>query len=252
MKRIGIIGCGNIAAVIGAYAIDGNVIAVFDRHRGWADRIAGMLGARAYDDFDAFIDEPFDLVVEIASVEAVRTYAPRILEKRCDLMLLSAGALADPDFRKQLGLQAEKAGRRLLIPSGALFGLDNAKIARLSGTATITMRSTKPPAAFGITASQRRCLFEGAVSECIKQYPRNVNAAVALSLAAEQDIQIELWADPTVTANRHEVRLCGDFGEMTMRVDNKPSPEHPSTSILAAFSVIASLKDSECIVCIGT
>jgi aspartate dehydrogenase len=252
VRRIGIIGCGNIAALISELALDGVVVAVFDRHEDRAGRIAEKLGAKAYTEFSAFLAETYDLVIEIASVEAVQTYAEAVLKLDCDLLVLSAGALADSVLRTRLSALAEAQGRRILVPSGALFGLDNAKIARQDGVETITMRSTKPPASFGMRTQQRQCLFEGSVSECIRHYPKNVNAAVALSLAAQKDVRIELWADPSVTTNTHELHLAGPFGEMTMKIDNKQSPGHPSTSYLAALSVVAMLEDMDSTLHIGT
>jgi aspartate dehydrogenase len=252
VRRIGIIGCGNIAALISESALDGVVVAVFDRHEDRAGRIAETLGAKAYTEFSAFLGETYDLVIEIASVEAVQTYAEAVLKLDCDLLLLSAGALADTVLRTRLSALAEAQGRRILVPSGALFGLDNAKIARQGSVETITMRSTKPPASFGVSTSQRQCLFEGSVSECVQHYPKNVNAAVALSLAAQKGVRIELWADPAVSMITHELRLGGAFGEMTMKIENRPSPGHPATSYLAALSVAAALEDMDRTLQIGT
>jgi len=252
MRRIGIIGCGNIAALISEMEIEGTVVAVFDRHEERAGHIAGKYGAKAYTVFGAFIGETFDLVIEIASVEAVRSYAEAVLAHGCDLLILSAGALADPALKTRLIATAEAGGRRLFIPSGALFGLDNAKIARHGGVETITMRSTKPPASFGLQTQTRQCLFKGGVRGCIERYPRNANAAVALSIAAQREVEIELWADPAVDTNTHELTLRGAFGSMSMRIDNRPSPGHPSTSCLAALSVAATLNDLDATLRVGT
>ena len=252
MRRIGIIGCGNIAALISESDLNGVVVAVFDRHENRAGRVAEKLGAKAYTEFSAFLGETYDLVIEIASVEAVQNYAEAVLKQGCDLLILSAGALADPALRTRLSALAEAQGRRILVPSGALFGLDNAKIARRDGVETITMRSTKPPASFGREDRTRQCLFEGSVTECIRHYPKNVNAAVALSLAARKEVRIELWADPAVSMITHELHLCGAFGEMTMKIENRPSPGHPATSYLAALSVAATLEDMDTTLQIGT
>jgi aspartate dehydrogenase len=116
MKRIGVIGCGNIAELITEFSLGGDIIAVFDRHRNRSDRIAKKSSAKAFTEFDQFIKEPFDLVIEIASIEAVRTYAEAVLQKQCDLMILSAGALADEELEKRLLNIAKGRSRRILIP----------------------------------------------------------------------------------------------------------------------------------------
>ena len=252
MRRIGVIGCGNIAGLITDFSLEGDIIAVYDRHADRSDRIAKKSSAKAYTEFDQFINETFDLVLEIASIGAVKEYAEAVLKKQCDLLILSAGALADEELEQRLFRIAEERNRCILIPSGALFGLDNAKIARCGEVDTLTMRTTKPPASFSIQTDRRECLFRGSAKECIRHYPRNVNAAVALGMAAQKEVQIELWADPSVVTNTHEVQICGSFGEAVLKIDNKPSPNKPSTSYLAALSVVAMINTLGSTIIIGT
>lgn len=252
MKRIGVIGCGNIAGLITEFSLGGDVIAVFDRHSDRSDRIAKKSSAKAFTEFDRFLDEPFDLVIEIASIGAVRAYAEAVLQKQCDLLILSAGALADEELEQRLLSIAKERNRRILIPSGALFGLDNAKIARYGEVDKLTMRTTKPPESFGMQIDKRKCLFRGNANECIRHYPRNVNAAVALGMAAQKEVKIELWADPSVVTNTHEVHICGSFGEAVLKIDNKPSPHNPSTSYLAALSVVTMINTLDSTIIVGT
>jgi|GEM_PF-6925245 len=101
------------------------------------------------------------------------------------------------------------------IPSGAIFGLDNLKVGRIGGIDRIRLRTTKPPRAFKRKLSERTCLFDGDAAECVNAYPKNVNVAAAISLAADKTVHIELWADPE------------------------------ATSQLAAFSVLTLLQESE-------
>lgn len=252
MRRIGLIGCGNIAEIITGFSPRDNITAVFDRHSDRADKIAKKCSAKAFTAFEAFINEPFDLVIEVASIGAVRDYADAVLQKACDLMILSAGALADEQFKEQMVSIARAKNRRILIPSGALFGLDNAKIARYGEVDKLTMRTTKPPRSFGMQTDKRKSLFKGSAAECIKFYPRNVNAAVALSIAAQREVQIELWADPSVTTNTHEVHISGSFGKAIIKVENSPSPHNPSTSYLAALSVVAMINTLDSTLVVGT
>lgn len=252
MRRIGLIGCGNIAELITDFSLRDAITAVFDRHSDRADKIAEKCAAKAFTEFDRFINEPFDLVIEVASIGAVSAYADAVLQKQCDLMILSAGALADEQRKEQLVSIAKEKNRRVLIPSGALFGLDNAKVARYGGVGKLTMRTTKPPRSFGMQTDKRECIFKGSATECIKHYPRNVNAAVALSIAAQKEVQIELWADPSVVTNTHEVYISGSFGEARLKIENKPSPNNPSTSYLAALSVVAMINTLDSTLVVGT
>ena len=252
MKRIGIIGCGNIAALISEYDVKGTVAAVFDRHETRAARLAGKLHAKAYTDFGAFVGESYDLVIEAASVEAVQMYAEAVLARRSAMVILSAGALTDDALKNRLEVLARAGGQRLFVPSGALFGLDNAKVAAYGAVEGISMRSTKPPEAFGVETDVPRCLFKGAAADAVATFPRNVNAAVALSIAAQRPVELELWADPRASNITHEVRFHGAFGTATFAIENRPSPGHPSTSFLAALSVVALLNTLDETLHVGT
>ena len=252
MKRIGMIGCGNIAGLIAELSLKEAVAAVFDRHRDRSEQIAAKHSAKAYTEFAQFINEPLDLVIEVASIEAVQNYAETILRRECDLMILSAGALADEKLKQDLLNMAKEKKRRILVPSGALFGLDNAKIARVGKVHTLTMKTTKSPQSYNIQTAKRRCLFRGSANECIRHFPRNVNAAVALGLAAQKEVEIELWADPLVETNSHEVHICGSFGEAMLTIANRPSLHNPATSFLAALSVVAMANTLDSPLLIGT
>ena len=52
---------------------------------------------------------------------------------------------------------------------------------------------------------------------------------------------VRVIADPGVTRNMHEIRVTGEFGALTVRVENVPSPENPKTSYIAVLSAIATL-----------
>ena len=211
-----------------------------------------MTGARAHEQFDTFISEDFDIVVEAASVNAVMTYAQRVLEHGKDLVIMSVGALADPVFREGLRESARSNGKKIYIPSGAIFGLDNLKVGRISPIKKLLLRTVKSPASLGVEAKERHIIFSGKAHECIKAFPKNVNVSVAMSLAAGRDVDIELWVDPAVDRNIHEVIIEGDFGETCIRVTNVPSPDNPATSYLAALSILSLLQGLEDPIVVGT
>jgi predicted dinucleotide-utilizing enzyme len=128
------------------------------------------------------------------------------------------------------------------IPSGAIFGLDNAGIGRVGGLKKVTMRMVKPPRSLHVKSDKRQCLFQGTAFECIKKFPKNANAAVSLSLAAGMDAAVEIWADPQSTTIRHDIIMEGTFGSVTIAIDNCLSPNNPSTSYLAVLSICSLLQ----------
>ncbi|MDD1673333.1 MAG: aspartate dehydrogenase, partial [Methanomicrobiales archaeon] len=185
-------------------------------------------------------------------VEAVQEYAESILLQGKNLVILSAGGLADPEFRVHLEQTARAQGRKIYVPSGAIAGLDNLKVGQIVGMETLLLRTTKSPSSLHMKTEERRLIFQGKARDCIREFPRNINVAVALSLAAGRDADVEIWVDPAIDRNIHEVYARGSFGEITITVSNVPSPENPATSYLAALSILTLLKNMETPLVIGT
>lgn len=252
MITIGLIGCGNIGHIIAKHAEGFRIVALFDKIFDRAQELGEIIGARAHDRFESFIKDDFELVVEAASVNAVKHYAHDVLANNKDLVIMSVGALADPAFREGLRQSARQRGCKIYIPSGAIFGLDNLKVGRITTIKKLLLRTVKSPASLGIEAKERRLIFSGKANECIKAFPKNVNVSVAMSLAAGRDADVELWVDPAVDRNVHELIIEGDFGESVIRVTNVPSPDNPATSYLAALSILSLLKNLEDPLVVGT
>ncbi|UCE88736.1 MAG: aspartate dehydrogenase [Pseudomonadota bacterium] len=250
--RIGLLGCGNIGRIIARRGAGLNVVAVYDRHPERARQVGDALGARVHSGIDAFVADDFEVLVEAASVAAVSEVAARALGHGKDLVVLSAGALGEVAFRQELEALARERGRRIRIPSGALFGLDNLKVAQISRLERITLHTTKHPRALGVEAHERTRLFCGSAPQCIAQFPRNANVAVALGIATGTEIEVEIWADPEARENVHMVYATGEFGEVQIQVSNLPSPENPATSYLAALSAITLLKALDAPLVVGT
>lgn len=252
MIRIGLLGCGNIGHIIAQHGGDFTITAVYDIVMDRAKEIAGISGACPYADFESFVSADMDIVIEAASVSAVKSYAGLVLSHNKDLVIMSVGALSDPAFRDEIRELATRSGRKIHIPSGAIFGLDNLKIGRISEISRLLLRTTKSPASLGIIADNRRLIFSGKANECIKAFPKNVNVSVAMSLAAGHDTDVELWVDPSVNRNVHEMFIEGSFGETYIRVTNIPSPGHSATSYLAALSILSLLNNLNDPIIVGT
>ena len=252
MIKIGLLGCGNIGHIIAQHTGSFEIRAVYDQVFERAHEIAMLSGSRAYENFESFIAADIDIVVEAASVSAVKLYAAAVLSANKDLVIMSVGALADSAFRDEIKKIALESGHKVHIPSGAIFGLDNLKIGRISQFKKLLLRTTKSPSSLGIASDSRRMIFSGKANECIKAFPKNVNVSVAMSLAAGQDTDVELWVDPAVDRNVHELFVEGDFGETYVKVTNFPSPDNPATSYLAALSILSLLEDLNSPIMVGT
>jgi aspartate dehydrogenase len=195
------------------------------------------------------------LVIEAAGGDAVRAHAAAWLDGGADVMILSAGALIDEGFRTDLIARARANRRRILVPSGAIAGVDGVRAGALGGLRTLTLRTTKPPRGLagaphivttGIdldALTEPTTVFSGTVAEAVRGFPSNVNVAAVLALAGRgADVRVEVVADPHGTTNVQEIEAAGAFGTFRVRLDNQPSPANPKTSMLAPLSALAMLR----------
>lgn len=140
-----------------------------------------------------------DLVIEAAHPDVVVHDGPRIL-RHADLMVVSVGGLVDDARRDALIATAQRHGRRIIVPYGALAGLE-ALAGRPSSWVSGTITFVKPPRAFEPApenSDSRSVLYDGAVRGIAAKFPRNVNAMVtfALATAGLDDTRAVLVSDP--------------------------------------------------------
>jgi aspartate dehydrogenase len=201
----------------------------------------------------AGLAEVADVVVECLPPRHFAEVARPAIQKGRILMPLSVGALIDHMDLVEL---ARQTGARILVPTGALLGLDAVRATAEGRIVSVTMVTRKPPAGLagapllakqglsveGLKAPLR--VFAGSAREAIAGFPANVNVAVALSLAGigPDRTQVEVWADPGVARNTHTVTVKSDSSDLTMTIANIPSEENPRTGRITALSVLAALR----------
>ncbi len=207
-----------------------------------------------------------ELVIEAASQDAVKEYGLSIIEAGKSLMIMSVGALVDLELYEKLKEAASRRKVEILIPSGAIAGLDAIKAAGMAEIHSVTLISRKPPKVFvdnpyvkskGLDLNKLTepiVLYEGAALEACKLFPSSINVAATLSLASigPEKVKVKIMADPWVSGNVHEVIVEGEFGRLCCVTENKPTPENPKTSFLASLSALATLKKTVERVRIGT
>ena len=198
--------------------------------------------------------ERSDLVVEAATQAALREFAPAVLTAGKHLMVLSVGGLVG--VLDEWARLAEKHNCRILIPSGAIAGLDGVKGAREGAISAVTMETRKPPR--GLAGApyikerhidldairEETLIFEGPATEAVRAFPANVNVVAALSLAGigPERTRIKLYAVPGQQRNQHRITVEGEFGRLVIEVENVPSA-NPRTGKLSYLSAIAMLRE---------
>ncbi len=262
IKRIGLIGCGNIGGEI-ARAIDSGeiraeLIAIFDVIKERAISLQEEMKNQSpvlVGSVEDMISMGPDLIVEAASQKAVKEYGPKILKSGISLMIMSVGALLDEELRKEMEKCAEEGNSTIYIPVGAIAGLDAIRALRRVGINEIKIRTRKNPRSLagapylkekGIELESLRepmLIYEGKATEAVKEFPANVNVSASLSIAAEKVADVEVWADPEVERNVHEIVVESDASKVYTSVQNVPSPRNPKTSYLAVLSAIEALRE---------
>lgn len=270
--RVALVGCGAIGRVILKAVLDnqvpGAVIAAAAEIgcSPEAESLSRDQGFPLVNDPERVLDFAPDLVVEAAGQEVVRRYAEIFLEAGKSLMVLSIGALVDGQFLRRLLTIAETRRVKLIVPSGAIGGLDTIKSASIANLSDVSILNIKPPQALvgapfvlknGIdlfAIKSPTMIYEGYADEAAREFPKNLNVTVALSLAGigPEKTRVQVIVDPSEKRNIHEITAKGDFGEATFRVASLPSPDNPKTSYLAALSAIATLKNLVSQLLVGT
>jgi aspartate dehydrogenase len=264
--RVAIAGLGSIGARLAREldrGIDGmmlTAVAVRDqeKHRAF---LAGLRTAPVILPLER-LSEAADIVVECAPSQSLRATVEPAVRRGKTAIVLSAGALLDHD---DLIALAKAHGGRIVVPTGALIGLDAVAAAACGVIHSVRMVTRKPidglrGAPFIVQNNiaidglrEPLKLFEGSAREAAKGFPANLNVAVALSLAGigPDRTVIEIWADPTVARNTHRIEVDADSARFSMAIENVPS-ENPRTGVITALSVIALLRKQRAALCVGT
>ena len=265
-QRVAVVGLGPIGRkVVEALdkGIDGLVLAAVSvqdpaKHR---EFLAGLKKPPAVLPIDGLV-EVADLVIECAPSRLVRSIVAPFVSRGKTAVVLSAGALLENEDLIEL---ARQNGGQIVVPTGALIGLDAMTAAAEGKILSVRMVTRKPVTGLvgapylvqnnidieHITEPLR--IFEGTAREAAKGFPANLNVAVALSLAGlgPDRTTLEIWADPTLTRNVHRMEVESDSARFSMSIENIPS-ENPKTGRITALSVIAYLRKQHSALRVGT
>ena len=263
-KKVGVIGYGSIGREIIAATRrqeipNAKIIALFDKESQVISSVDYDSQLYLFSDFNEFYNSPIytslDIVIECASKEAVREYGKKIIESKKDFIVLSVGAFSNREYLSELQNLSNLNNTRILIPTGAIAGLDSIRSVK-KYLDYLTITTTKHPKSFVGAQffknsiikleeiSNEKVLYEGNAITAIQLFPQNVNVAVSIALAGIglEKTRVKIIADPMISVNRHEILAKGSFGEIHIIVQNVPSPTNPKTSYLASLSAIECLR----------
>jgi aspartate dehydrogenase len=254
-RTVAIAGLGAIGLPL-ARALDAGIdglrlvaVACRDQVKGRAN-LAGFRSPPRIAQLAALADA--DIVVECAPAALFERIAIPALEAGRIFVPASVGALLP---RMHLARIARQTGARIIVPTGALLGLDAVRAAAEGPIESVSIETRKPPLSLiGAPYLEKKAIeildlvqpllvFEGNALDAAAGFPANVNVAAALALAGVGPVrtQVRIWADPSVTRNIHTIRVESDAARFTMTIENVPS-ENPKTGRLTPLSLVACLR----------
>jgi len=258
--RVGILGCGaigsRIAKSIKTHCNDQAVLAaLFDINP------AKSVNLQKYVPYRNIVKRSYpellnscDLVVEAVNAPDTRQLVRQALLAKKDVLVMSVGKFIEGESIFKL---AQKQGVRVLVPSGAIAGIDSIKAASLQRIDRITLTTRKPIYGFAdntyvqekrINLSQIKketILFDGNVQDAVKCFPQNINVAATIALAsnAKDKLRIRISTSPEFKVNSHEIEMVGEFGRLVTKTENVVCPDNPKTSYLAVLSAVRTLRE---------
>jgi len=258
--RISIVGCGAIGtslakAVISQFRAQAKLISLYDINKQKAIKLAGKLKQPNLVTKDLSLAiRKADLVIEASSAACAFDIALKSIKAGCDIMVMSVGALLRD--HQQLKREALRRGVRILIPSGAISGIDALKAAKFGGIKKVTLTTMKPPQAFkGVAYVAREkidlehikkdtVIFNGNALAATRAFPQNINVAATLSLAGigPQKTRVRIVASPGLKRNIHRIEIESQAGRITTVTENVIHPANPKTSYLAVLAALATIK----------
>jgi len=265
-RRVAIVGLGPIGTKVAKAlddGIDGLVLAAISiqnpaKHQAFLAKLNKPPAILPIDDLCAVAD----IVIECAPSKLVRSIVVPFVSRGKTAIVLSAGALLENEDLIEL---AKRNGGQIVVPTGALIGLDAVTAAAEGEIQSVRMVTRKPVS--GLAGApylvennidiadivEPLKIFEGTARDAAKGFPANLNVAVALSLAGigPDRTRVEIWADPTVTRNTHRIEVDSDSARFSMTIENIPS-DNPKTGRITALSVIACLRKLRASLRIGT
>lgn len=191
-----------------------------------------------------------DLVVEAAGREAVGMWGEAALRAAPAFAIASTSAFCDPDLFDTLVAKAAAHDSQILIPPGALAGVDGIAAAATLPLDEVVHRIVKPPAAWRGTAAESlvaldslteaTAFFAGTAREAATRFPQNANVAVISALAGIglERTRVELVADPAATGNGHKLHARGAFGKLDITIENRPLATNPKSSEMTALGIV--------------
>lgn len=203
-----------------------------------------------------------DIVIEAAVRPCVGEWAKAALRSGADFMISSTSAFCDETLLAELVEIAEYHGQKIIVPPGALGGIDALGAAAVMQLQSVEHTIIKPPKAWAGTPAEESLdlasletpatFFSGTARQAADAFPKNANVAIISAMAGVglDETTITLVADPTVNRNTHRISAIGDFGRLDVCLENAALKSNPKSSEMTALNIVRSVESqSRALVC---
>ena len=254
---VGIAGLGAIGMPVARWLDDGvsglKLVGVSAANKERAKvRIEDFVNSPKVMELEELIDSS-DVIVESLPPGCFESLAVPTINAGKTLIVLTLTSLLN---RLDLVDTAAKTGAQIIAATGALVGFDAVRAAAKGKIHSVIMKTRKPPKGLkkapfvleqGINLDnldEPLCLYRGSVRDAAVKFPANVNVSVALALAGigPDKTRYEIWADPAMDRNTHEISVDADSTRFDMAIAGVPTEENPATGKLTPLSVMATLE----------
>ncbi|WP_244423654.1 aspartate dehydrogenase [Nitratireductor pacificus] len=196
-----------------------------------------------------------DIVIEAAGRCSIESWGTVALTEGCDFVISSTSAFRDDALRDRLTALAEERDCQIIVPPGAIGGIDALAAAAVLPLDSVEHLIVKPPAAWRGTPAEASIdldaidkvttFFSGSARQAADLFPQNANVAAISAMAGVgfERTRVTMVADPYATRNGHRIVASGAFGKLDVTIENEPLATNPKSSELTALSLIRLLEN---------
>lgn len=248
--RVGIIGYGAIGSAILNRVllkyINGLQIFIYDKDPKKTSEVRNSLPEVNVKKSLNSIVNTCDFIIETASIACVRELLPILVSRPRDVLFMSVGGLLG---KEKILNKIRLSGKKVIIPSGAIAGIDAIKALSLWGIKKLLLKTFKPREVLiqspyviknkiKIKNLQKpQLIFKGSVKQAIKSFPRSINVSATLLIySGLKDFEVQIYASSEKDKITHIIEVVSDISTLTISCENFPSPHNPRTSNLAIAS----------------
>lgn len=228
-KKLAIVGCGKLGEIVANAYINGllneyKLVGVYSRTTESAESLVEKVNQAmnkddclVFESLDEMIYHKPDIIVETASIQAMKNMTIPALSNGISIITISIGVFADEDFYKAAIETARENNSKIYLASGAIGGLDVLQtVTLMGGNPTVTFRTEKGPNSLKNTPvydeklqAENKEVFSGNAKDAIALFPTKVNVSVCASLASvgTEKTTVSINSIPNFIGDDHRIEI---------------------------------------------